>query len=48
MQNKLKGKKNKLVSSLSKNKIETRVHYIPNHLHSYYKNNKNVEFNVKI
>ncbi len=47
MQNKLKGKKNKLVSSLSKNKIETRVHYIPNHLHSYYKNNKNVEFNVK-
>ena len=47
MQNKLKGKKNKLVSSLNKNKIETRVHYIPNHLHSYYKNNKNVEFNVK-
>ena len=40
-------KKVKLVRHLKKNKIETRFHYIPNHLHTFYKNNKNVFFDKK-
>ena len=40
-------KKYQLIQSLNKNKIETRVHYIPNHFHTYYKKNNNVIFNLK-
>lgn len=41
----INNEKNKLVKMLNKNNIETRIHYIPNHLHTFYKKNTNVIFN---
>ena len=40
-------KRDNLINYLEKNKIETNIHYIPNHLHNYYKNEKRVKFEKK-
>ena len=47
MQKKYINKRDNLISYLEKNKIETNIHYIPNHLHNYYKNEKRVKFEKK-
>ena len=44
LREKYQNKKLKLINYLHRNKIETRFHYIPNNMHSYYKDNKNVAF----
>ena len=47
MKNKYINKRDNLIAYLDKNKIETNIHYIPNHLHKYYNKKNNVIYEKK-